>query len=289
MRLTCPNCDAQYEVPDEVIPQDGRDVQCSNCGKTWYQHHPDHEDQADADALNIPDPDEETAPPPQPAMPAPQPAASPQPAPPPQPTPRPVPQRKELDPSVSEILRQEAEAERAARRREAQSIESQPDLGLDAPDASDARPLSARTHTAKLRGEEPEISDEAATAAAISSRRDLLPDIEEINSTLRSTSDRAPAGDDGHAQIDAPTEQRKKRGFRTGFLVMLLLLVFALLIYIFAADLAQMVPALTETLQAYVDFVNGLRLWLDGQLRQLTAWLDTMASQSSGEASAPAE
>ena len=25
MRLTCPNCDAQYEVPDEVVPATGRD------------------------------------------------------------------------------------------------------------------------------------------------------------------------------------------------------------------------------------------------------------------------
>ena len=37
MRLTCPNCGAQYEVPDEVIPEEGRDVQCSNCEKTWFQ------------------------------------------------------------------------------------------------------------------------------------------------------------------------------------------------------------------------------------------------------------
>ncbi len=42
MRLTCPNCGAQYEVPDEVIPEIGRDVQCSNCGDTWFQNHPDH-------------------------------------------------------------------------------------------------------------------------------------------------------------------------------------------------------------------------------------------------------
>ena len=42
MRITCPNCGAQYEVPDEVIPTEGRDVQCSNCGDTWFQAHPDH-------------------------------------------------------------------------------------------------------------------------------------------------------------------------------------------------------------------------------------------------------
>lgn len=37
MRLTCPNCAAQYEVDDRVIPSAGRDVQCSNCGHAWFQ------------------------------------------------------------------------------------------------------------------------------------------------------------------------------------------------------------------------------------------------------------
>ena len=48
MRLTCPNCGAQYEVPDQVIPLDGRDVQCSNCGGTWFQDHPDNPQPAQA-------------------------------------------------------------------------------------------------------------------------------------------------------------------------------------------------------------------------------------------------
>ncbi|MDU8944031.1 zinc-ribbon domain-containing protein [Ovoidimarina sediminis] len=37
MRLICPNCDAQYEVDAAMIPASGRDVQCSNCGRTWFQ------------------------------------------------------------------------------------------------------------------------------------------------------------------------------------------------------------------------------------------------------------
>ena len=37
MRLVCPNCGAQYEVEDSVIPDSGRDVQCSACGHAWYQ------------------------------------------------------------------------------------------------------------------------------------------------------------------------------------------------------------------------------------------------------------
>ncbi|MBM7066326.1 zinc-ribbon domain-containing protein [Actibacterium sp. 188UL27-1] len=37
MRLTCPSCGAQYDVDDHVMPSDGRDVQCSSCGHTWFQ------------------------------------------------------------------------------------------------------------------------------------------------------------------------------------------------------------------------------------------------------------
>jgi len=41
MRLVCPNCDAQYEVDDRVMPESGREVQCSHCGRAWFQAHPD--------------------------------------------------------------------------------------------------------------------------------------------------------------------------------------------------------------------------------------------------------
>ena len=37
MRLVCPNCSAQYEVDASMIPDEGRDVQCSNCGTTWFE------------------------------------------------------------------------------------------------------------------------------------------------------------------------------------------------------------------------------------------------------------
>ena len=36
MFIKCPNCDAQYEVPNDIIPATGRDVQCSSCSKTWF-------------------------------------------------------------------------------------------------------------------------------------------------------------------------------------------------------------------------------------------------------------
>lgn len=37
MRLTCPNCDAQYEIDDALVPPQGRDVECSACGQVWFQ------------------------------------------------------------------------------------------------------------------------------------------------------------------------------------------------------------------------------------------------------------
>ena len=40
MRLVCPNCEAKYEVPEDAIPETGRDVQCANCGHAWFQMRP---------------------------------------------------------------------------------------------------------------------------------------------------------------------------------------------------------------------------------------------------------
>ncbi|MEO0664593.1 MAG: zinc-ribbon domain-containing protein, partial [Pseudomonadota bacterium] len=61
MRLICPNCDATYEVPDSVIPPEGRDVQCSNCGTTWFF---DPNPQVEAETLP-PEPEVEAEPEPE--------------------------------------------------------------------------------------------------------------------------------------------------------------------------------------------------------------------------------
>lgn len=37
MRIICPACAAEYEVDDAAIPPEGRDVQCSNCTRAWFQ------------------------------------------------------------------------------------------------------------------------------------------------------------------------------------------------------------------------------------------------------------
>ncbi len=278
MRLICPNCDAQYEVPDDVMPEAGRDVQCSNCGQTWFQHHPDHTP-AEDEVQNAPAPDEEVAPPPPP------------------PAPPPERERKQLDPAVADILRQEAEAEQEARRSAQQGgIESQPDLGLDleerAPEEDgQRRAREARERMARMRGEkvnapaaEPQdgSTHAVANAAALNSRRDLLPDIEEINSTLRASSGGSGAAADYEAEIEAPTHQRKKRGFRTGFMTVLLIVAILVVFYIAAPRIAAQVPALEGPMQSYINLIDQMRLWLDTQVKTILQSLDSAARDSNG-------
>lgn len=37
IRLTCPECGAEYRVDASAIPAAGRDVECSSCGHVWHQ------------------------------------------------------------------------------------------------------------------------------------------------------------------------------------------------------------------------------------------------------------
>jgi predicted Zn finger-like uncharacterized protein len=272
MRLTCPNCDAQYEVPDEVMPTSGRDVQCSNCGQTWFQHHPDNAPAEDDDGIDLsasdPDPDEEVSPPP------------------PLPVAQETPQRRKLDPAIADILRQEAEAEFTARKKQSPaSLETQPDLGLEETqteqgqtiDDNERRMQEAKRRMARMRGEPDPVQ---AVALATGPRRELLPDIEEINSTLRSDADRNRYDVHGDG-ADGPAGQGKpKRGFKSGFLLMVVIALILAALYIFAPQIARAVPQVDPYLSAFVSWVDNTRLWLDWQVKTILTWLDSVASQT---------
>jgi predicted Zn finger-like uncharacterized protein len=336
MRITCPNCGAQYEVDDALIPESGRDVQCSSCGKGWFQSRqvalaetasapaavtqdtapetmdepaddPPHEPVAEADAAyeTAHDPTPETAPDvsaeadlaesaefepeadhsPEVGLAAaseaeltideapewlrdtdePTPADAPEPpteglaqhaegpAPDAEPdaeddpdappaTAAALPPRK-TDETILAVLREEAEREIAQRRQEAATLESQPDLGLpEAPERSAGhRPVDA----AEVGG---------------TRQREILPDIDAINSSLRSDHDRRDSLD-GETLVE---EQR--RGFRMGFGIMLAIAAALIALYVGADWLAETVPALAPVLAAYLDLANGLRSWIDGLL-----------------------
>ncbi|MEM7430201.1 MAG: zinc-ribbon domain-containing protein [Pseudomonadota bacterium] len=314
MRLTCPNCDAQYEVPSEVIPPEGRDVQCSNCGDTWYQEHPDHPSAPEAEHEPVPqrapetetpvedmiqedldtDPDpgpvepeiaqqepepepepfsepepEEFAEPERPDDPEPEFEAGPEPEPEHREEPEPetlseaqdepaepAPAERAVDPAISNILREEAERETQLRAHEGEGLESQPDLGLDAigDDEADRRARQAQDRMARMRGEEP-------AAGEAGSRRGLLPDIDEINSSLRNEAENSVAPVT-KASPAGPAKRRRSGGFLRGFTVMIVFGLILAMLYINAAGIAASIPQAEPMLSAFVALVDQARVWL---------------------------
>ncbi|MFN3723008.1 MAG: zinc-ribbon domain-containing protein [Paracoccaceae bacterium] len=261
MRLICPNCDAQYEVHQDAIPEAGRDVQCSNCGHSWFQiREASAEDPSDAlyrepepeNVTAVPvavdqtdeDYDEEDTAPAQPAGPA--------------------RVQRSLDTGVLAILREEAELEMAARRAEAGGLEMQGDLGLPPPvsPAVGSAAAADRTETEKRIAS---IQGEPSTSRRAATRRDLLPDIEEINSSLRPN--------DAVARREAATEARQAgvgAGFRSGFVLMMFLAVVAIAVYVMAPQIAAQIPGAADALASYVSLIDSLRIWLDDLMRQAT-------------------
>ncbi len=273
MRLTCPNCGAQYEVPDEVIPFDGRDVQCSNCGDTWFQDHPDNPDTPPETLGDAPDPETKVVAPATP--PEPEPELAPEPEPEPEDDPEPEPSqpeitempdtsepqvtetRPDIDVGISSILREEAEREVNLRTAESGSLESQADLGLDdVGDASGQRGQQTRSRMARLRGEQPEV--------VVETSRDLLPDIEEINSAWDTPSAvQTRSNEIAPAQAQA---QKQRGGFVRGFAMIVFIGAVMMVIYAKAPMIADMLPVAEPALNAYVGMIDQGRIWLDARI-----------------------
>lgn len=240
MRLTCPNCGAQYEVPDKVIPPQGRDVQCSNCDKSWFFAHPDplvrDEPELRASAASFLDDDPADAE-----------------------EPPPVPPRRKLDPNVSEILKQEAEREAQLRNRdiaEAEGSNAAPANTREVDPADSAR--KARARMARMRGEE---RAEPASDSVPKPRGGVLPDIEEINSTLRAS---------GESAYDDFEYNKPKRnaGFLRGIALTVLLAALLVLAYVNARTLTEAVPQVAPYVKIYVAKVDEGRVWLDGLINR---------------------
>lgn len=284
MRLICPNCGAQYEVDAQVIPDGGRDVQCSDCGHTWFQrpadqdadladelgmeldeqHHPHDEPEQAPENF---EPEQEPAEPREEYDDTPEATDAVQ-------SPTGEFTRRELDEGVLDILRDEATRESDARRAEGDVLETQPDLGIDESDANaGGAKRGLRERMARLRGVDE--SDIGAGAAASGKRRDLLPDIEEINSTLRASSDREETE---AFEEEAVNDGPRKNGFGRGFGLILVLAAIVVALYVFAPKIAAAIPALEGVLSGYVAFINGLRDWLDRAMQDSAAKLTELLS-----------
>lgn len=241
MRLVCPNCDAEYEVDASVIPDTGRDVQCSNCGHTWFQPSPAVEAAAEAEEALYEAP-------PAPAAPI-----------------APEPVLRSIDESVLAVLREEAEREVEARKSETPPvIETQTEMGL-VPTTMPAR---------VTRRDAPDTGAEKPQP-----RRDLLPEIEELNSTLRSSSEKR-AGEAMLMAETGPVEAPKRSGFRSGFTLMILIAIAMAVIYIMAPKLAVQFPAAAGVLNAYIGWVDQLRTGLDRMVTQAIGFLNGLIGKN---------
>jgi predicted Zn finger-like uncharacterized protein len=308
MRLTCPNCGARYEVDDAMIPPEGRDVQCSDCATTWFQPGRAAEPEAGPDPAPAPEAPVDAAADVSDPEPEGEAWLEPEPQPEPAPDPEPEveipahaenatrvvpandlpeeddpeharpsdgdaavtpddaqggPGRRAIDPAIRDILREEAEREARLRRAEADPVETQAEMPLD------EEPQD--THRARRRAEFENAEDAFAPAAAAqagASRRDLLPDIEEINSTLRPASD-AQAELDEMEDEDAHRAGRRRRGVRIGFLVTLAVAAALFYVYANADDLAARAPQAAPAIDAFRAQVDDARLWLDGVAQDL--------------------
>ena len=250
MRLVCPNCAAQYEVDASLLPAEGTEVQCSACGTVWFQPG------ADSAAPDRPPEQPPRGSPPAPSIDAPdrQPAAQvgsaaaerPKPGDVPEPgkpeaaasepsAPEQTPDAPSLDPSVAEVLREEAEYEATQRAREQSPLETQQELGLFGP-----------------------VADEASQSQGGASS---LPDIDDISSTLEPIA----AGRTGQSGLPQ-TQKARKRGFLTGLAVPVGLAAVLAGLYLGAPVLAGAVPALGGLLTSFVDFVDTARRAVAGLL-----------------------
>ena len=285
MQLVCPNCSARYEIDASMIPDEGRDVQCSNCGHTWFELPPPPADFAEArpeeEAVEVDEPQtDEPEADDAPSQAARAIAAA---------TEGPedgdgesdeddddfgafvapaveetkLKPRRPADAAALDILREEAEAEMSQRRAApTEPLETQSDLGLDEirNRSTPSRALRARMAHLKTDKETQSHSqsDVVSEADYQAPRKDLLPDIDEINSTLKPARKRAEATPEAIA--------KHRSGFRYGFLVMIAISILLIVTYARAPAIARALPSVETAVLTYVDKANSVRDWLDSLL-----------------------
>lgn len=177
--------------------------------------------------------------------------------------------RRPVDEETLNILREEADRELAKRRAPPSApLETQTDMPLDEVRgrATPSRALRARMARSddeverdkakpKKAGKPADPRVKSAEDGYEAPRRDLLPDIDEINSSLKSRKNRVEAGPE--------TEADERKAFRSGFLIMVVLAALMIFAYAWAPAIASAVPSLEGPLLVYVDWANGVRDWID--------------------------
>ena len=208
MRLVCPNCKANYEIPPNAVPIGGREVKCDSCGHSWFQtrHKKTKEKKltkpdikiANEDILEVESSESN---------------------------------KKKIDPSVIKILKEEAKREIEARDRE----------------------RTQKNISSKSKKSAKNVGDKEPTTLT---REAILK----------------------HQSKDALAEalKDKKSTLSFGFIFGLLLVLFALLVYLFGEQLIIVFPEAEIYFVSYIGLIDEIRLELNKLAGRVTFLLTNL-------------
>ena len=191
------------------------------------------------------------------------------------------PPARTLDETVLAVLREEADRETEARRAERAArmpvMETQVEMGLQAA----AGPLrgDAERRVARLKGVE--VDPPLPISPRLPARRDLLPEIDEINSSLRASSE-TRSGAEAAIAATMPVVETGRRGFRSGFTLMMAVVAIGAMTYVMAPKIVERLPGAGPAITSYVGAVDMARLRLDASLKALIAALRSVTRNDGG-------
>jgi predicted Zn finger-like uncharacterized protein len=257
MRLTCPNCSAVYEIPDDAIPEEGRDVECSNCEHVWFQAHPGM--MTEAAPL--------------------------------------TPSQRPIDPAVAEILQQEATLEFEARRKTQPKtgvVMPEETVSETPPEPASATEAEQSSEDEKMPPQQ-EVEDQGVAAESnieekagpeeMEKQSGAIADQIETDQTETEEAPETPAEENAKAgdpvlepqsgagsmpdtlpvegAPETSEDVEQSRGFQRSFMIVLLLAGCGAALYVFAPDIIVQVPKTEPFLMQYISGVDQVRVWLD--------------------------
>ncbi|MEV8465701.1 zinc-ribbon domain-containing protein [Fluviibacterium sp. DFM31] len=260
MRIICPDCQAKYDIPDAAIPDAGREVQCARCAHAWYQLP-----LTGAAAGAVPrdlardDGEDEDTPPPEATARQDTETGAPSP-------------RRELDPSLLSVLREEAKREAAVRAGKEEILP--PAAATPEPAApSGASARLARLKAAETSGTPLTPDTEAAVEDPGAATRSPQPP---LLTASEATAKPARPGRDlpvpiSSTELAVIAQRRLRTGFRLGFGLTAGLACLAVGVYLAAPHVAAILPQGTPYADLVIAHGNRVQAQLIEALSQLLA------------------